>query len=356
MPVSTADTLLTNKIFGVALEKKATDIHLLSGNYPVLRIDNKLYSMADEAVLTVDVIAGLMDSFLTPEEQQRLTVERDVKTTYTWASRARFRATVYYQKGYPAISLRLIPAAIPTPQELKIPDIIIAKISTARGGLLIITGPFNSGRSTTVASLLNLVNTTQSKRIVSIERPIEYILVNAKSVVDQREVGKDTPSFVQGLLDVKGDDVDVVGLGDMSEPGIEEHVLTVAESGRLVIAHMEANSVISTLEKFIDSVPKDRRHWAKHSLSQSLLAVMNQRLVAAVGGGRVLAASVLTMTPAVASIIQEENFAQLTNVMQTGRDDGMISLDLRLAELARAGTISAEDAKNVALDPSSFRV
>lgn len=354
MSSSTAETLFINTIFSVALEKKATDIHLLAGNYPVLRLDRKLFVLADEKILTIDTIGNLVDSWLSEDEKKRLVTEKEVRTVYTWANRARFRITVYYQQGYPAISIHAIPQDIPDPKTFQLPKILLDKIAL-RQGLIIICGPFNSGRTTTVASLLQHINATQGRRIVTLERPIEYLLVNQKSMVNQREVGKDTPSFAQGLDDLLDDDSEVVALSETSEEGIEKLILTLVESGKLVLLVINATSSISALEKFIGNIQKDQRNWAKDSLIGVLLAIVAQRLVPAVGGGRILACEVLTMTPAVASIIQEEKFPQLSNVLQTSREEGMVSLDYRLLELVKAGKVSAQEAKAYALDPSNIR-
>jgi twitching motility protein PilT len=177
MPASSAETLSLNTIFSTALEKKATDIHLIPGNYPVLRLDSKLFVLADEKVLSVDIIASLVDAWLTPEEKQRLSVDKEVRTIYTWADRARFRASVFYQQGYPAISLRAIPHDIPDPKTLGVPDLLLERV-LQRQGLIILCGPFNAGRTTTMASLLHYVNQNHSRRMVTLERPIEYMIIN----------------------------------------------------------------------------------------------------------------------------------------------------------------------------------
>ncbi len=354
MPGSSADTLFINTIFSAALEKKATDIHLIAGNYPVLRLEAKLFVLADQKVLTVDTITNLVDTWLTPEEKQRLTVEKEVRTVYVWADRARFRASIFYQQGYPAISLRVIPPTVPDAKQLGVPELLLDRV-LRRQGLIVLSGPFNSGRTTTMASLLQFVNANHSRRIVTLERPIEYSIVNTRSIVQQREVGKDTPSFIQGMKDLLDDDADIVAISESTESGIQELALSLAESGKLVILLMNATSTISAIEHFVDAIPKERRQWAKDALSTVVLAFVAQRLLPAAGGGRVLAAEILTINPAVTSILQEEKFTQLATVLQTSREEGMISLDYRLVELVRGGKISIEEAKKYALDPTSIR-
>ena len=354
MTSGTADTLLLNSIFSAALERKATDVHLMAGNYPVFRLNDKLYAFTDAKILTVDTINTLVEGWLTEAERARLVSDKEVRAAYVWANRARFRATIFYQQGYPAISLRMIPAELPTAKELQIPDILVSA-TAHRQGLIFICGPFNSGRTTTVASLLQHINTNRSKRIISLERPIEYILVNSASMINQREIGKDTPSFIQGLRDIIDDDVDVVAISELQEEGIQEAVLELAESGKLVIAVLNATSTISALESFLASIAKERRPWAKDVIGELMHIMVARRLVPAVGGGRVLACEILLRSAAVTSIIQEDKFGQLHSVLQTSREEGMIGLDYRLSELVRAGKVSGEVAKKFALDPTNIR-
>lgn len=351
MPTSTAETLLVNKIFSVALEKKATDIHLVSGNYPIFRIDGTLHVMKDEKILNVETLNALVDMLLKEEDKEYLTIEREVRTVYTWANRARFRASIFYQQGFPALSFRLIPSEIPDPKKLHIPDTIVER-SQRRHGLIVICGPFNSGRTTTMVSLLQHINLTASKRIVTLEQPVEYLLVNSKSMINQREVGRDTPTFIHGVKDAIDEDVDVIGVGALHETGVHERIITLVESGKLVIAVANAISTISALEKFITSIPEQKRQWAKDAMSTLLLAVMNQRLVPAIGGGHLLASGILTMTPAVTAVLQDEHFTQLTTVMQTSREEGMVTLDVRLQELVREGKVPVDAARRYANDPS----
>lgn len=353
MPGQTSETLFFNTIFSAALEKRATDIHFMSGNYPVLRIGTMLSPMADKQILTPDLIGSLVESISSEEERNALTHEKEIRTVYTWANRARFRATIFYQQGYPAVSFRLIPTEIATPATLGLPDELMQRIQR-KTGLIIICGPFNSGRTTTVISLLNHINTTASRRIVTLERPIEYIMANSQSLINQREVGKDVATFSDGVRALIDSDAEVVFVSELNEPSIYELLLTLTESGKLVFGIINALSSISALEKIIDSVPKDRRSWMKDTLSSVLLALVNQRLLSGVGGGRVLATEILTMTPAVSSLIQDETLTRLPIIMQTSRDDGMVSLDARLQDLVKAGKVSLEEARQFAIDPANF--
>ncbi len=352
--MSTTETLLINKILNLSAERRATDVHLTVGNYPVLRIDSKLITLIDEQVLTPDFLLAMADSFLSEIDKKNLESARELITVYSWANRARFRARVFYQKGYLAISLRIIPQLIRSPKDLGLPPILTQLIAKERG-LLMITGPFGSGRTTTVASLLETLNRNKGLHIQTLEKPIEYLLANNQCIIEQREVGKDTNSFVKGLLDTIDEDVDVVVISAVNEDGLEELILQGAESGKLIIAIMDADSSISALERFLSNLSPDKRIWGQDVLSQVLLGVVAQRLLPRIGGGLSLAYEALTMTSAVQAIIKDNRLYQLNSIMQTSKEEGMINLDKSLLELVRVGEVSANDAMTQAIDVESFR-
>ncbi len=352
--MSATETLLINKILNLAAERRASDVHLTVGNYPVLRIDGKLITLTDEAVLTPDFLWGMADSFLNEADKKTLEINRELLTVYSWANRARFRARIFFQKGYVAISLRLIPQLIRSPKDLGLPEVILQAI-TQEKGLIIVSGPFGSGRTSTVASLLETLNRNKGLHIQTLEKPIEYLLANNQSIIEQREIGKDTASFKQGLLDILDEDVDVVVLSAVNEDGLEELILEAAESGKLMIAIMDADTVISALERFISNISPDRRAWGQSVLAQVLLAVVAQRLLARVGGGLRLACEVLTSTSAVQSIIKENRLSQLNSILQTSREEGMMNLDKALLELVRLGEVNANEAAEQAIDKEAFK-
>lgn len=352
--MSTTETLLINKILNLSAERRATDVHLTVGNYPVLRIDGKLLTLTDEQVLTPDFLLAMADSFLSEVDKKNLESSKEVITVYSWANRARFRARVFYQKGYIAISLRIIPQLIRSPKDLGLPPILTQLIAKERG-LLIITGPFGSGRTTTVASLLETLNRNKGLHIQTLEKPIEYLLANNQCVIEQREIGKDTTSFAKGLADTIDEDVDVVVVGTVNEDGLEELILQSAESGKLIIAIMDADSAISALERFISNLKPEKKIWGQDVLSQVLLGVVAQRLLPRIGGGLSLAYEALTMTSAVQAIIKDNRLYQLNSIMQTSKEEGMINLDKSLLELVRVGEVSANDAVTQAIDTDSFR-
>ena len=348
------DTLLINSILNVASERKATDVHLVAGNNPVIRAGGKIITLTEEKLLTPDVISNIAQSFLKPEELEKLSQEKEVVAVYTWADRSRFRARVFYQKGYLAISLRLVPPFIRSPKDLGVPTAIVQLLNQERG-LIIITGPFGSGRTTTAAALLETLNQNRGLHIQTLEDPIEYLFANNQSIIEQRDVGQDTTTFIKGLEDIVDEDVDVVYVSAVHEEGLEIKILELAESGKLMIAVMDADSAVSAIDRFISNLPADKRAWGQDLLSDILLGVVAQRLLPRVGGGLSLAAEVLTTTPAVKSSIKENHLSQLQSIMQTSRDEGMVNLDKSLSELINVGVISKEEAAKAAMDPQIFK-
>jgi len=338
-----SDTLLINNILSKASERKATDVHLVAGSSPVIRVDGRLVTLTDEPIMTPDTLSNVAASFLSEEAMEELTREKEIVAVYTWANRARFRIRVFYQKGFIALSLRWIPPYIRSPKDLGIPTAIV-QLLNAESGLLIITGPFGSGRSTTAASLLETINQNRGYHVQTLEKPIEYLFSNDQSVVEQREVGRDVTSFHKGLHDMIDEDVDVVYLAAMYEQGLEELVLRLAEGGKLVIAIMDAENVVSSLERFVSNISPDKRSWGQDLLSEVLLGISAHRLLPRVGGGLSLATEVLTMTAATRASIKENKYGQLANIMQTSREEGMVTLQKSLQDLVKVGEISQQDA------------
>lgn len=352
--MQTVEQTIINRILTQAAEYKASDLHLSIGNPPIVRIDGRLKSLAGEKILTPDFIEKVAYSFLDDSQKKILQEEKEIVLTYAFQSKARFKINIFYQKGYLNISLRLIPDQIPDLPQLNLPE-AVKNFGQSDKGLLLITGPFGSGRTTTAFSLLNTINKTRAEHIVTIEKPIEYLLVNEKSIVEQREVGRDAKSFEQALNLTLKEDVNVVLVSEMDKPSVISAALEVADSGRLVIGLMNTDSVVKTVERIIESFSADEQVGIRAKLADNLQGVLTQRLIPKVGGGRVAVVEILTPSSAARTVIKDGAIAQLNNILQTSRGEGMISLDNALANLVKAGAISQEDAQRYAIDKSNLK-
>lgn len=348
------ENLIISNILGAAIERRATDIHLVPGAYPVVRVGGRLVTLSDQAVLTPDALQKIANEILTPQELERLDREREINAAYIWNNRSRFRARVFYQKGYLAVSLRLILPFVMSPKDLNLPPALTNAMAREKG-LVIITGPYASGRTTTGAALIESINQNQGLHILTLERPIEYLLASNQSIVEQRAVGKDVPSFVQGLDNVADEDIDLVLVGEVYEDGLEEKILELAESGKMIVAIMDCDSTISALDRFVSNISMEKRSWGKDILADNLRVVVAQRLLPRNSGGQILAYEVLTSTQAVKSHIRDNTLGQLKSIIQTSAEEGMRSMDKSLLELVKNGEVNAEVASQYATDPHSFK-
>jgi len=351
--METTQQTAINRILTRAAEYKASDLHLSIGNPPIVRVDGKLKPLQDEKILDPEFIKKIADSFLTEEQKEILEREKQVVMTYAFQNKARFKINIFFQKGYLNISLRLIPETIPELKVLGLPESVNNFASLSKG-LLIIAGPFGSGRTTTAFSLIDQINKSRAEHMVTIEKPIEYLVSNEKSIVEQREVGRDTKSFEQALNLTLKEDVNVVMVSEMDEPSVISAALDVADSGRLLISLMNTDSVVKTVERIIESFPVDEQEAIRAKLADNLQGVLCQRLVPKAGGGRVAVAEVLIPNSAVRSIIKDGDISQINNILQTSRSEGMVSLDKSLSDLAKSGVISQDDAKKYAADKENI--
>ena len=351
--MGTTDTLIINRILGTAAERKASDLHFSAGNYPALRVNGKLVNLDNEEVVTPDFIEQLLGFFLDDKILADLKEKKGATIIYEWMNQLRLKIKVFYQKGIPVLSIHLIPEMVPELSTLGLPH-NIDKIANLAKGLVIIGGTFGSGRSTTTAALLNHINNQRSENIVTIENPLEFLLANNKSIVSQREVGKDVGSVATALQQALDQDIDVLMVS-----GVETHeewnlILKHTEAGRLVFVMMTTETSTLALERIINSYPASERNWARELLVNNLEAVLIQRLLPRVGGGLAMASELLLMNQAVAGSIKEDKLYQLFSILQSNRDLGMLALDISLVELVRTGEVAKEDALPEAIDKVNF--
>jgi twitching motility protein PilT len=353
--METTENITFQKLLKLAAEYKASDLHFTAGLPPVLRIDDKLKTLEDQPLLTASFIKKMVYSFLDEKEKEILEKEKEIVIAHTFKKGLRFRANIFYQKNFLSASFRFIPEMIKGPKELGLPSSLENFTQLAKG-LVIITGPFGSGKSTTLISLVNEINKKQAKRIVTLERPIEHLLVSSQGIVEQREVGRDTASFIDGLEFMDQEDIDVVMVSEIESKEVIKRLLKVAEAGRLIFSMMNVDSVVKCLEELINFFPPEEQPLAKIMLADNLKGIVSQRLIPKIEGGRVLALEILINTPAVQTTIREGRFQQIKNILQTSQGEGMVSLDVSLARLVKEGLISPKIALKEAADPESLKI
>jgi twitching motility protein PilT len=331
------------------IKKKASDLHLQVGLPPMLRVDGSLTPVTGADVLTDEVVETLIFAILDEDQKQILLKDKEFDFSFAFGDLGRFRVNAFHERGNLAGALRLIPNEIMSIEQLGMPP-IVSKFADYPRGLVLVTGPTGSGKSTTLAAMIHKINMERSEHIITIEDPIEYTHRSKKSVIVQREVHYDTYSFSAALRSALREDPDVVLIGEMRDLETIASAITIAETGHLVFATLHTNSAAQSIDRMVDVFPPHQQPQIRSQLSNILMAICSQRLVPAIGGGRMAAAEILVATPAVRNIIREGKTHQLEAVIQTGAEYGMQSMDKTLASMIHNGTVSYEEARNHAVD------
>jgi len=328
----------------------ASDLHLSVGVPPVLRIDGGLRRLGEEE-LTAGKTESYAQTILTDSQLQHFAEYGEVDFSYGIEGLSRFRFHVYRRKNEVSFAIRAIPNEIPHLSDLNLPP-ILEILAQKPQGLILVTGPTGSGKSTTLASMLDYINRTQKKHIVTLEDPIEFMHTHQKSVVDQREVGRDTRSFASGLRAALRQDPDVILVGEMRDLETISTAITAAETGHLVFATLHTSDAPQAIDRIIDAFPAHQQAQVRVQLGSSLAAVIAQRLLRRKEGrGRVCAAEILINTPAVANLIRSEKVHQIRSVMQTSRAMGMQTMESAIQDLMQRGVVDYEEAKSYLSDP-----
>lgn len=335
------------------IRKKASDLHLQVGLPPMLRIDGSLSPIAGLEVLDEASVEKLIFAILDQEQQQILLKDKEFDFSFAFGNLGRFRVNAFHERGNLAAALRLIPNEILSVQELGMPA-IVNNFSEYPRGLVLVTGPTGSGKSTTLAAIVDKINSEKSHHIITIEDPIEFTHKSKRSVVVQREVHYDTYSFSAALRSSLRQDPDVVLIGEMRDLETISAAITIAETGHLVFATLHTNSASQSIDRMIDVFPPHQQPQIRAQLANILMAICSQRLVPSIGGGRTVAAEILVATSAVRNIIREGKTHQLDAVIQTGGDKGMQSMDKTLVSLVQSGQVTYEEARNFAVDLTEF--
>ncbi len=336
-------------------KQAASDLHISVGTHPTIRVDGILVPLQKEGMVTPEVAEGLIDALLTPEQKKKLIAERQIDFAYALEDKARFRVNVFYQRGFLSAALRLVPARIRTIEELSMSPILhdFAKLSQ---GFVLIVGPAGHGKSTTLAALLDEINHSRTDHIITIEDPVEYLFSQDRGIISQREVGSDVITFQDGLRTVLRQDPDVVMVGEMRDASSIGTAMTAAETGHLVFSTLHTNSASQTIDRIIDSFPPEQQGQVVSQLSATLVAIVSQRLIPRISGGRIPATEIMIVNPAIRNLIRERKIYEIDLVIETSLQEGMISLNRSLVNLVRNKEISLESAELYSLNPAELRI
>ena len=335
------------------VRKRASDLHLQVGLPPMLRIDGALVPATNQPALNEAMVETLVFQILSVEQKQILEKDKEFDFSFSFGDLGRFRVNAFHERGNLAAALRLIPNEMKTVHELGMPSVVNSFADFPRG-LVLVTGPTGSGKSTTLAALIDKINSERATHIITIEDPIEFTHRSKRSVVVQREVHYDTYSFGAALRSSLRQDPDVVLIGEMRDLETISAAITIAETGHLVFATLHTNSAAQSIDRMIDVFPPHQQPQIRAQLANILMGICAQRLVPAIGGGRVVAAEVLVANPAVRNIIREGKSHQLDAIIQTSSAQGMQTMDRTLVSLVQSGTVTYDNAREFAVDVAEF--
>ena len=335
------------------VRKNASDLHLQVGLPPMMRLDGVLAPFPGYNPLNSEEVERLVFAILDDDQQKILVKDKEFDFSFAFGDLGRFRVNAFHERGNLAASLRLIPNQIKTIAELGMPPVIQSFADFPRG-LVLVTGPTGSGKSTTLAALIDKINSEKAQHIITIEDPIEFTHKSKRSAIVQREVHYDTYSFSAALRSSLRQDPDVVLIGEMRDLETISAAITIAETGHLVFATLHTNSASQSIDRMIDVFPPHQQPQVRSQLANILQGICAQRLVPAIGGGRVVAAEVMVANPAIRNIIREGKSHQLDTIIQTGGDQGMQTMDRTLVKLVQSGVVTYDDAREFAVDLVEF--
>ena len=334
------------------IREGGSDLHLVVGRNPAIRVAGELVFLVKQPVLTKEDTLGILNHVLGQTKASKFLEEKEVDFSYDFRGEARLRGNAFFQKGGIGIVFRLLPN-LKTLKELRLPE-ILSDFARRKQGFFLVVGPVGHGKSTTVSALISMINNEQTRSIMTIEDPIEYVYPPGKSIINQREVGIDTNDFHIALKSVFREDANVVLIGEMRNRETISTAVTAAETGHLVLSTLHTNNASQTIDRIVDSFPGDQQNQIRIQLASSLLGIFSQRLIPRIAGGLVPAYELLINNSAVANLIRENRTHELDIVIETGKEKGMIDLNRSLLELVRAGEISIESAYQYSLNPKGL--
>ncbi len=349
-----ASELELSKLLSIVLERNASDLHLITGEPPIIRVDGVLTKLDGYEVMNNEMVSSIVDLMLSPEQREIFKKQMDVDLAYSFKDNNRFRINAYRQKGQVAAAFRHIPNRIKTVEELNLPEKLLA-FNLHKQGLILVVGPTGHGKSTTLASLIDNINHTRAEHILTIEDPVEFVFTPDRSMINQREVYIDTPGFPEALRASLREDCNVILVGEMRDYESISTVLTLAETGHLVFATLHTNDAGQSIDRIVDVFPANQQTQVKTQLANVLRGIISLRLLPKVGGGRVPACEILIPNDAVRNVIREGKAFELDNIVNTSGEEGMIALDKSLGILVSQGLVSIEDALPNVKDVDYFK-
>lgn len=348
-----ASELELNKLLSVVLERDSSDLHLMVGEPPIIRVDTQLIRLDSYQVLSNDNIGDLLNVLLSSEQKKKFEEDMQIDFSYAFKDNIRFRVNAYRQKGVLGVALRVVPNRIKTLEELGLPA-TLHKLIERKQGLVLMVGPTGHGKSTALAALINEINNTRAEHILTIEDPIEFVFPPNKSIVSQRELYLDTPTFAGALRSALREDINVVLVGEMRDLDSISAALTVAETGHLVFGTLHTNDAGQSIDRIVDVFPAAQQQQIRGQLASVLVGVVSLRLLPKIGGGRVPAFEIMMANHAVRNVIRDNKVYEIPNIIHTSLEEGMVPLDKTLALLVKQGQVEFEVAQNYVLDNEYF--
>ncbi len=336
----------------IVVRENGSDLHISSGRVPSVRVSGQLISLSQQPVLADENIKGILGAVLGSQKLEKFFENQEIDFAYDFKGEARLRGNAFFSKGKIGVSLRLIPK-VKTLAELRLPP-ILETFARKKQGFFLVVGPVGQGKSSTIASMINLINEERAEHIITIEDPIEYIFESKRSIIDQREVGIDTKDFVAALKSAFRQDVNVMMVGEMRSPDTIATAVTAAETGHLVLSTLHTNNAAQTIDRIIESFPPEGQDQIRTQLASSLIGIFSQRLIPAISGGLVPAYELLINNNAVANLIREKRTHEIDVVIETGSEGGMIDLNRSLVGLVQAGLITLENAYLYSMNPKAL--
>jgi len=343
-PVKPRAREIIDRLFGIAVEKGASDLHLVVGKPPILRIGGNLESIEGAAELNPENVKQLCYSILTDVERERFINEKELDVAHQISSGKRFRINLHWEREHVAMAARTIPSDIPSMDDLDLPPVVHSMVDYPHG-LVLVTGPTGAGKSTTLASMIDKIIDTKPVNVITLEDPIEFLFESKTAVVRQRQFGQDFISFEEGLKHILRQDPDVVMVGEMRDMSTISTTLTIAETGHLVFATLHTYSAAQTIDRIIDAFPAHQQNQIRTQLALTLRAIISQQLLPKTGGGRVASREILVNNYAIANLVRDGKVQQINNVLQTSAADGMTTLKQDLKRLVEMNLISEQTAK-----------